>query len=135
MSDLKLEVYLYFRGNCKEAMEFYKSVFGGELQFNTYGESPGTDPDKKDWIMHAHLTGGPVKLMASDTEEASERSAKVELTLGGTDEAELRKIFDSLAEGGGVTTPLEKQFWGDIYGKLTDRFGVDWSMNIGQPAK
>ncbi|MBX4190725.1 VOC family protein, partial [Candidatus Saccharibacteria bacterium] len=61
----------------------------------------------------------------------SDKAAKVELSLGGTDEAEMRKMFDKLAEGGKVKMPLEKQFWGDIYGQITDKYNLDWMMNIG----
>jgi len=138
MADVNLEVYLYFKGNCREAMEFYKNIFGGELHISTVGESPpvpGMPEIDKDWVMHASLEGGDIKLMASDTPKASARAAKVELSLGGTDEAKMNKIFYGLAAGGVVKIPLEKQFWGDIYGSLSDKFGIDWNMNIGQPKK
>jgi PhnB protein len=131
MSDVSLEVYLYFKGECRQAMEFYKSIFGGELSLNTYAET-GADKngDKKDWLMHASLEGGVIKLMASDTERASPTAAKVELSLGGSDEAQLRAIFDKLAEGGKVKSELKKEFWGDIFGSLTDKYGIAWMMNI-----
>ncbi len=129
---MKLEIYLYFKGQAQEAMEFYKKVFGGELQTTTYESTGDNDPAKKGWLMHASLNDGSISLMASDTENASDKTAKVELCLVGTDEPKLRKVFDDLAAGGQVTMPLEKQMWGDIYGKLTDKFGVDWAMNIGQ---
>jgi PhnB protein len=69
--------------------------------------------------------------MASDSPKASDKSAKVELSLGGTDETQMKQIFDKLAEGGDVRMPLEKQFWGDTFGMVTDKFGVDWNMNVG----
>lgn len=138
MGNVKLEVYLFFKGNCREAMEFYKSVFGGELKMSTLGESPKDvletmkiDESRYNEIMHASLTGGEIELMASDSQMASDKAAKVELSLVGTDEAEMRKIFEALAEGGKIKMPLEKQFWGDIFGMLSDKFGVDWNMNIG----
>jgi len=131
---MKLEVYLYFRGNCKEAMQFYQNIFGGELDQVAYGDTPGTNPEHKDWLMHANLRDGDVKLMASDTEQASEHTAKVELTLTGTDEAKMRGAFDALSDGGQVIMPLKKEQWGDVYGKLTDKYGVDWAMNIGTAA-
>ena len=133
MAGISLEPYLFFKGNCREAMEFYKSVFGGELQMSTVGESPevpGMPNLNKDWIMHASLKGD-VNLMASDTQKASDKMAKVELSLGGTDEDKMRKIFDGLSTDGTVRMPLEKQFWGDVYGAVTDKFGVEWNMNIG----
>jgi PhnB protein len=136
MSKVNLEVYLFFKGNAREAMEFYKSVFGGNLDVSTVGDSPqvpGMEGIDKNWVMHSTLEGGDVKLMASDTTKASDKAAKVELSLGGTDEAKMRKLFDALAEGGTVRMPLEKQFWGDTFGMLSDRFGIDWNMNIGAP--
>ncbi len=135
MAKISLEPYLFFKGDCREAMEFYKKVFGGELRFDEANlEQMGDMPNKK-WfegkLMHCSLKG-PVNLMASDSPIASSKTAKVELSLGGTDEPEMRKIFDSLAEGGKVKMPLKKQFWGDIYGQLEDKYGVEWMMNIGE---
>jgi PhnB protein len=137
MANMTLEPYLFFKGNGKEAMEFYKSVFGGELTMSTLGESPKEvleqmkiDESRYGEIMHASLKG-PVNLMGSDSQMASEKAAKVELSLGGTDEAQMKEIFDKLSDGGNVRMPLSKQFWGDTFGMLTDKFGVDWNMNIG----
>jgi len=135
MSEVTLTPYLFFQGNAKEAMEFYKTVFGGELEVQTMGDTPkeAQMPNAKPTdVMHASLKG-PVNLMASDSPVASDKTAKVELSLGGTDEAQMRKIFDGLAAGGKIRTPLEKQFWGDIFGNLTDKYGVDWMMNIAVP--
>lgn len=137
MAQINLEPYIFFKGNCREAMEFYKGVFGGELTMSTLGESPKEmleqmkiDESRYGEIMHASLKG-PVNLMASDSQMASDHSAKVELSLGGTDEAQMKAIWDKLADGGKVKMPLSKQFWGDTFGMLTDKFGVDWNMNIG----
>jgi PhnB protein len=128
---MKLEVYLFFKGNCREAMEFYKGIFGGELTLNTYGEQED-DRENKDWIIHSELSGGDIELMASDGSGSSEKAAKVELSLVGTDEAKLKKVFQKLSEEGKIHIPLEKQLWGDIYGRWTDRYGIIWSMNIGK---
>jgi PhnB protein len=128
-----LDVYLFFRGNCREAMEFYKSVFGGELTVSTYGESPGADQTHKDSLMHARLEGGGVKIMGSDVFEKQIGKGQIELSIGGSDEDEMRKLFDKLSEGGKVRQPLEKQFWGDVFGSLTDKYDVDWMMNITMP--
>jgi PhnB protein len=133
---VRLEPYLFFNGNCREAMEFYKNAFGGDVTYQTMSEVPGDIPGKAehpDYIMHAKLTNGSLTIMGSDTEQASPKTAKVELSLSGPDEAEMRRIFDTLAEGGMVRFPLEKQFWGDVFGNLTDKFGVDWMMNIEAP--
>jgi PhnB protein len=131
MSKIDLNVYLFFKGNCREAMEFYKNIFGGELTIQTYGDVSATDDkNKAEHIMHASLEGGDVKLMASDTDMASEKAAKVSLSLGGKDEARLREIFDQLSEDVEVKYPLKKEFWGDIFGSVTDKYGVEWMVNI-----
>ena len=132
MSAIALDPYLFFKGNAKEAMEFYESVFGGKLNVTTYSDAgvttEGTTPD---WLMHASLEGGEVKLMASDTAEASPVAKKVSLSLGGTDETRMREIFDSLSAGGKVFSALKKEAWGDLFGSFTDKYGVEWMMNIG----
>lgn len=134
MAKISLEPYLFFKGNCREAMEFYKSVFGGELEIMDADPAQMGDMPNTEWfkgkVMHSSLKG-PVNLMASDSPQASDKAAKVELSLGGTDEEQMRTIFDKLAEGGKIDTPLAKQFWGDIFGKVTDKFNIDWMMNIG----
>lgn len=133
MSAITLDVYLFFNGNCREAMEFYKSIFGGDLIIQTYGEVPGTNENEKDRIMHARLEGGDIKLMASDTAKASTKAAKVSLSLGGSDEARLRQIFEALSEDGEIFSALKKEFWGDIFGSLTDKYGIEWMVNITSP--
>jgi PhnB protein len=141
MANIKVVPYLFFKGNAKEAMEFYKSVFGGELTMSTVGESPKEvleqmkiDESRYGEIMHSHLKGGAVDLLGSDSQMASDHSAKVELSINGSsaDEADMKQFFDKLAEGGQVRMPLSKQFWGDTFGMLTDKYGVDWMMNIGE---
>lgn len=135
MSKINLDPYLFFNGNCREAMKFYKSVFGGTLEMQTMDEAPIDMPKgaKKDQIMHALLDGGDVRLMASDSTKASPKAAKVELSLSGPDEVKLHKIFDALAKGGKVNMPLEKQFWGDTFGMVSDKYGIDWMVNITAP--
>ena len=134
MNDVSLGVYLFFHGECEEAMNFYKSIFGGELTLNRYGDVPA-DPRMgevdKNWLMHCSLDGGDINLMGSDTAKASPQAKKVSLSLGGTDEAKMRKIFDGLSAGGKVFMPLNKESWGDIFGSFTDKYGIEWMMNIG----
>jgi PhnB protein len=133
MSAITLDPYVFFNGNCREAMEFYKSLFGGELTTQTYGEVPGNPPeDMKDKLMHAALDGD-IKLYGSDTEKASPQAAKISLCLGGEDEDKLHKIFAGLSQGGEVNAPLKKEFWGDTFGSLTDKYGVEWMVNIAAP--
>jgi len=133
MDKVTLDVYLFFKGECKEAMEFYKSVFGGKLELSTYGESPGQIEGNKDWIMHARLHDGDINLMASDTQKASSEAKKITLALGGTDEKHITELFNKLSAGGKVISPLKKEFWGDIYGQFTDKFGIEWMVNISKP--
>ena len=135
MSDITLHPYIYFRGQAREAMDFYKNVFGGELNIMTYGDAPGMDADeaKKDWAMHIRMSGGDVTLFASDTDQASPAAAKIELALGGDDETHLREIFGKLSEGGEIKMPLKKESWGDIFGSLRDKYGVEWMVNITIP--
>lgn len=84
--------------------------------------------------MHATLEGGDVKLMASDTENASDSAKKIDLSIGGKDETHLRQIFEKLGEGGEVHQELAPAFWGDIFGSLTDKFGVNWMVVISRPS-
>jgi PhnB protein len=134
MSDMKLAPYIFFAGNCREAMHFYKEIFGGELALLPYenlpDDTPGKDNEMTGQIMNASLLGGSIDLRASDTKNASQTSKKVELCLVGTDEEHMRKIFDQLGEEGAIRQPLEQMFWGDHFGQLTDRFGVDWMIDI-----
>src|SRR4051812_46821699 len=103
MKDVTLNPYIFFQGNAKEAMEFYKGVFGGELTIQKMSEVPQDSmpaemkkDEYKDMIMHASLTGGAVSLMGSDSPKASSKAAKIELSLGGSDEDKLRKMYDAL---------------------------------------
>lgn len=131
MDSVFLDVYLFFKGDCREAMEFYKGIFGGELTIQTYSDAGMEDFELgKEKIMHARLEGGLVKLMASDTAKASPKAAKISLSLGGTDETKLREAFEKLSQNGEVQSELKKEFWGDIYGSLSDKFGIEWMVNI-----
>lgn len=132
MANIKLDPYLFFQGNCKEAMGFYKEIFGGELTIQTIGEShdfPGKESMDQNNVMHSMLDGD-VRLMGSDSPKASAKSAKVELSLSGEDEPALRKYWEGLSSGGKVNQPLEKAPWGDTFGMLSDKFGIDWMVNI-----
>lgn len=134
---VKLNSYISFKDNAREAVEFYKSVFGGEVTMNTFAEfnspeMPVADADK-DKIMHAYLQGdNGIELMLADTPTGMkyEDGARISLTLNGDDEALLRGYWDKLAQGGAITVPLEKAPWGDIFGMLTDKFGVSWMVDI-----
>ena len=130
-----LNPYLTFAGNAREAMEAYAEMFGSSLEVMTFGQAGasggegGPDPEH---LMHAHTATPAGTLMASDLPPGAEldRGNGVTLSLSGDDDATLRRWFAALSEGGTVTTPLEKQMWGDVFGMCTDRFGVSWMVNI-----
>lgn len=133
MKKVNLNPYLFFDSNCREAMQFYQNIFGGELTVQTFGEIDKNTPEAiKDRVMHANLMGGEVEFFASDTMDSSPLgTGKISMTLHGSDEEKLRKMFEQLSEGGKVNQALEKQVWGDVYGDLTDKYDVNWMVNIG----
>ena len=122
----------------KQAMEFYKSVFGGELTMQTFGEAGMAKTDEeKDHVIHAELKADGVHFMASTGHpgQAVNFGDNIHMSLMGEDETTLTDWFNKLSEGGKVDMALAKQFWGDTYGQLTDQFGVHWMVNIssGKP--
>ena len=131
---VRLNPYLGFRADTREAMEFYKSVFGGNLTIGTFKEmNAAQDESEADLVMHSQLeTDDGLVLMASDTpSRMSYRPGdNFSISLSGQDEAKLRGWFEKLAEGGTVSMPLEKAIWGDTFGMCTDRFGINWVVNI-----
>ena len=130
---MRIENYLFFGGQAEEAMNFYKSVLGGELELTKRGDiDPEAPEDMKPLIINAQLKGdGFVFRGADNTDVKGETQGRVALTLIGMDEAKMRQVFDGLAAGGEVHQPLEKMFWGDIFGALTDKYGISWQVNIG----
>jgi PhnB protein len=130
----RLNPYLNFRDNARQAMEFYRSVFGGKLTMNTFEEYHASeDPSEADKIMHAILEAeNGITLMAADTPNRMEfrPGENVSMSLSGDNEGELRPFFEKLAKGGKVSQPLEKAPWGDTFGMCTDQFGVNWMVNI-----
>ena len=135
----KLNPYLSFKDNAREAMEFYQTVFGGKLAISTFKEYHASqDASEGNKVMHAVLeAGNGITFMASDTPNRMEYKAgtNYSMSLSGDNEAELKGYFEKLSAGGNVTMPLEKAPWGDTFGMLTDKFGVSWLVNIaGQKA-
>jgi PhnB protein len=133
----KLNPYLNFKSNARSAMEFYKSVFGGKLAMQTFKEFHASqNPSEDNLIMHAQLdTDNGITLMASDTPDRMEYrpGTNISISLSGENEAELRSYYQKLSSGGTVTMPLEKSPWGDTFGMLTDKFGINWMVNITTP--
>ena len=135
----KLNPYLSFKENTREAMEFYRTVFGGKLELSTFKELHASqDPSEDNKIMHSVLEAeNGITIMASDTPNRMEYRAgtNMSMSLSGDNEAELKAYFEKLSAGGTVTMPLEKAIWGDSFGMCTDKFGVQWLVNIaGQKA-
>ena len=131
----RLNPYISFSDNARQAMEFYRDVFGGELAMNSFGEFGGAAPGEENKIMHAQLeTPAGYTLMASDAPPGMEHDSgsAISVSLSGDDD-DLRGYFAKLSEGGTVTMPLEKQMWGDEFGMCVDPFGVNWMVNISQP--
>ena len=130
----KLNPYLNFRDNAREAMEFYHTVFGGKLNMSTFKEFQASqDPSEDDKIMHAQLdTENGMTIMASDAPDRMEFKPgnTFSISLSGENESELRGYWDKLVTGGTVTMPLEKAPWGDTFGMCIDQFGVSWLVNV-----
>jgi PhnB protein len=132
----RLNPYISFDGNAREAMEFYKGVFGGTLALNTFGEYGMQDAPEANKIMHGMLeTDKGFTLMGADTPPGMEHNPgdNITVSLSGDDADELRGYWDKLSDGGSVSVPLEKQMWGDEFGQCVDKFGIAWMVNIGQP--
>jgi PhnB protein len=132
----RLNPYLRFSDNARQAMEFYQQAFGGSLDVNTFGASGMADGPDADKLMHAQLeTGSGYTIMASDTPPGMPYNPgdNIAISLSGDDGDELRGYWEKLSAGGTVTMPLEKQMWGDEFGMCVDRFGITWMVNISQP--
>ncbi len=131
---MQLIPYLHFKGNAEEVLNFYKDALGGEiLMISRYGDSPmPVDEAMKNKIIHSRLQFGNNNLvMISDSfnGDMANPGGNIQLSLGMTDEAKATEVFDKLSEGGKVTMPLQKQYWGDVFGMLQDKFGISWMVN------
>ncbi len=133
----RLNPYLSFRDNTREAMEFYKTIFGGTLVMNTFAEFQASDdPAEADKIMHAMLEAdNGITFMASDTPNQMEfkQGTNMSMSLSGDNEAELKGYWETLSVGATIGMPLAPAPWGDTFGMLTDKFGVHWLINISEP--
>ncbi len=130
----RLNPYLAFKDNARQAMEFYQSVFGGNLQMNTFKEfNASQDPSEDNKIMHSMLeSDNGIVFMAADTPSSMEYSpgTNISMSLSGDNEAELTAYFEGLSAGGNIQEPLAKAPWGDTFGMVTDKFGIHWMVNI-----
>jgi PhnB protein len=134
---MQLEPYLFFHGRCEEALNFYKQCLGGEISdINRYEGSPmadQVDADFRNKVMHANFRAGDVRFMASDGRPGSppDGNDDIALCLATSDGAEGQRVFEALSNGGNVEMPLGDAFWGGKFGMLTDKFGVQWMVNVG----
>lgn len=132
--------YLMFNGDCEEAINFYKQCLDGEVGYmGRFGESPMEVPeDQKNKIMHVEFKFAGGSFMASDnmdsaafTEAAT--GSNIHLSLGFDNEDETKAVFEKLQAGGEVTMPLQAQFWGDLFGMITDKYGIKWMVSCAVP--
>ncbi len=129
----ELNPYVTFAGNARQAMEFYRSVFGGDLTISTFGEY-GMEGEGADGVMHATFkTPAGFTLMASDLPpgQSSRAGDNISISISGDDAEMLRGYWVQLSEQGAVEVPLERQMWGDEFGACKDRFGIPWMVDIG----
>lgn len=130
----RLNPYIGFKGTAREAMEFYKTIFGGKLDISTFKDSGmSSDPSEENLVMHAMLEAdNGITFMASDTPSHVEYKpgTNISISLSGDNEAELKGYWEKLAEGGTIRQPLEKAPWGDMFGMVADKFGIEWMVNI-----
>ena len=134
---MTLSIYLNFNGNCRQAFDFYRSVFGGDfISISTFGEGPddmGMPEDEKDHIMHVTLPIGDSVLMGSDTSAAFgppyQAGNNFSVSCHPQTREETDRLFAGISDGGTVTMPLQDVFWGSYFGSCVDKFGVPWMFN------
>lgn len=129
----RLNPYINFRGQAREAVTFYQSVFGGELDINTFADfGASEDPATQDLVMHSQLVADDLWLMVADVPEGTPLTAgdNISISLSGDDGERLSRYYEQLSEGGNIIEPLTQAPWGDKFGMFVDRFGVHWLVNI-----
>lgn len=127
--------YLHFDENCKEAMEFYQSIFGGQLDMMQIKDAPDKDQFPKGidhQIMHASLRNDDFLLMASDMcgQGSADQGNSMQLSLDCSSEEEINQLYQKLSEGGKITQELNEVFWGGLFAMVTDKFGVRWMLSF-----
>lgn len=131
----RIDAYLHFNGNCREAMTFYKECLGGELSMQVVGESPMSKqmpPAMHENILHSRLVKNDLVLMGSDMMEPGGpvQGNTISLCLDCSSEKEIKTFFANLSAGGEIGHPLKEEFWGATFGELTDRFGINWLFSF-----
>jgi PhnB protein len=133
---LGVSPYIAFKGNCRQAIEFYKSALDAEVLFTqTVGESPMSDMGAAENIMHCTIKVGNSTIMMCDNPrpDAGAGGGNISLAIGLNDPERARQVFGRLAENGSVLMPLEKTYWAEAFGMVTDKFGVKWMVNCDAP--
>lgn len=133
---LGVSPYIAFKGNCRQAIEFYKDALDAEVLFlQTVGESPMSDRGAAENIMHCTVKIGDSTIMACDDPkpQAATGDGNISLAIGLNDPLRAQQIFGNLAKGGSVILPLEKTFWAEAFGMVTDKFGIKWMVNCDAP--
>ena len=141
MPGTSVQVYLFFDGNCEEAVEFYKKALGAEVEMIArYSDSPepmpegSVKPGYENKIMHASFKVGDTTIMASDNCMTDSPHKGFSLSINAGNEADARRYFDALSEGGHVEMPLSPTFWSPLFGMLTDKFGIGWMVSVPHKA-
>lgn len=135
---MNTNLHLVFSGTCNEAFTFYEKTFGTQRMFTmTFGEAPEGTPvpaGAKDLIIHTAMQMGNLLLMGCDAPPGSEQTmGGFQISLDSTDEAEVRRLFAELSEGGSVQMPLAPTFWSPLFAMMTDKFGVAWMIGLPGP--
>jgi PhnB protein len=132
---MKMSVHLHFQGNCADAFDFYTKVFNANNPFRmTYGEAPANSPVPPDWkskVMHASIPIGDGQLMGCDVPPGESKPlGGFQVSVETKDEAETKRLYDALKEGGSIQMPLAPTFWSPMFGMCTDKFGVGWMVGM-----
>jgi PhnB protein len=141
MATTTITPYLFFGGRCEEALEFYRTAIGAEVEMlMRYDQSPESPPPGmlqpgfETKVMHASFRVRGIPLMASDGCDEKSKAEGFRLALSVPTEADAQKVFTALADGGSVQMPLCQTFWSPCFGMLTDRFGIGWMVMVPGPA-
>lgn len=130
---MRIDFHINFAGQCQEAFEFYQSLLGGEVELLTYAASPAKESVPSDWakkIVHGSFIFNGLHIAGADVLPASYQKLQgFQLLLQLKSSTYAQRIFEAFAEGGTITMPLQKTFWSEAYGIVTDRFGVPWEVN------
>ncbi|MBV9180812.1 MAG: glyoxalase/bleomycin resistance/extradiol dioxygenase family protein [Acidobacteria bacterium] len=133
---LAVNPYIAFKGNCRQAIEFYKHALDAAVLFiQTVGESPMADMGPVENIMHCSIRVGDSTIMMCDDPrpDAAVGGGNISLAIGLNDPARAKRVFENLAQNGSVIMPLEKTYWAEAFGMVTDKFGIQWMVNCGAP--